>query len=160
MKKINLILLLALTVSITSCKDGKWFWQNEESNKNSGELVEENEKFQREIDSLQNLYESEIMQIRTDYERKLANLQQELEAGKVAEKGAYYVIVGSFKNRKYAEEYAGKIKQMGGEGNIIQGPNNFLLVTEGSYSTLNSALSPLTDARQKLASKAWVFFND
>lgn len=160
MKKINLILLLALLVTFTSCKDGKWFWQSEEGNKNPGNLVEENDKLKRELDSLQNLYESEIMQIRTDYERKLARLQQELEAGKVAEKGAYYVVVGSFRNRKYAEEYAGKIKQMGGEGNIIPGPDNFLLVTEGSYSTLKSAIDPLSEARQKLASRAWVYFND
>ena len=69
----------------------------------------------------------------------------------------YFVVVGSFKNSAYANEYSSKIRAMGYEGALVDGPNNFTLVTSGTYTNLKDAVEGQTVARNKLASTAWVY---
>ena len=82
-------------------------------------------------------------------------LEQQAKPAKLD--GKYFVIAGSFKNSKYADEYAVKVKQMGGAGNIIPGPYNFNLVVYSAHSTLADAAKSMYLARTNISEEAWVF---
>ncbi len=159
MKKLLFILAIGGTVFLTSCKDGSsFFGKGKEAEAKILALETEISALKKQLTACEEQQVNEIMSIRSDYEAKLAELQEQLEAGKVKEYSGYFVVVGSFKNQKYAEEYAIKIQQMGHEGNIVAGPNDFFLVTSGTYTTLKASLEPMRQARATLASEAWIYF--
>lgn len=146
---------------LSSCKDGTGiFNRSGEKAKTIERLEKENQALRRELEQIDETHEEDITNIRSDYEQKLAELQKKIEAGTIAEYDAYYVIVGSFKNMKYAEDYAKKIREMGYEGKIIPGPYNFNLVTSGTYQKLNTSVMNMKEAREKIASEAWVYYRE
>ena len=152
---------LAILFAFSSCKDGGGIFGNSKENEAKiASLERQNQALREELEGIEKEHEAEITEIRTDYEQKLADLQQQIEAGTLQEYDAYYVVVGSFKNQKYAESYAEKIRQMGYEGKMVPGPNNFTLVTSGTYNTLKSAIEPMREAREKVASKSWIYFKN
>ena len=160
MKKIIGLSIVVLLVTATSCNQlNEWFGKSGVSEKEVEALVEEKKALERQLKQDSAAYERQIAAIRNEYEQKLTELQKKIDKGEAAEKKAYYVIVGSFKNMDYAREYAQKIRAMGYEGEIIDGPNQFNLVTSGTYETLRASLPSLQNARSKIASKAWVYFD-
>ncbi|MCF8378876.1 MAG: SPOR domain-containing protein [Bacteroidales bacterium] len=159
MKKLLFILSIGSVLFLSSCKDGtSFFGKAKKAEAKVLALETENSNLKKQLAACQDQQTSEIMGIRSDYEMKLAELQKQLESGKVKEYSGYFVIVGSFKSQKNAEGYSTKIKQMGYEGNIVAGPNNFYLVTSGTYKTLKSSLEPMRKARTTIASEAWIYF--
>ncbi len=161
MKRTLIISGLALLMVLSSCKDGTGiFNRSGEKAKTIERLEKENQALRRELEQIDETHEEDITNIRSDYEQKLAELQKKIEAGTIAEYDAYYVIVGSFKNMKYAEDYAKKIREMGYEGKIIPGPYNFNLVTSGTYQKLNTSVMNMKEAREKIASEAWVYYRE
>jgi len=161
MKKTIFILGLGFLILGTSCKKmNQWFGKSGLSEEEVNLLVQENEQLKKELDDCAASYEAEKASMRDDYEKKLLALQEQIDAGNAKEYNVYYVVVGSFKNMKYAEDYAGKVQTMGYEGKIVDGPNNFNLVTSGTYKTLKSSLEPMRQARATLASEAWVYFKN
>ncbi|MFW5820771.1 MAG: SPOR domain-containing protein [Bacteroidota bacterium] len=159
MKRSILISLLAMAIVLSSCKDGtNIFKGSKEKNQKIERLEKENQALRRELEQIEETHQDDITNIREDYEQTLAELQKKIEQGTVAEYDAYYVVVGSFKNEKYARSYSEKIKQMGHEGKIVPGPDNFNLVTSGTYDRLNIALNKMKEAREKIASKSWVYY--
>ena len=127
---------------------------------------------QEEIDALvseKQALEKELQENKAQYEQELTQMQQQMEeARKKAEEeaktkmgksgtGKYYVIVGSFKTPAYAREYADKVNLMGSDGEIINGPANFKLVTHSSHNSLGAAASAMEEARINIASEAWVY---
>lgn len=144
-----------------SCKDGvKFFGKSKQTEAEIANLQKQNEALRQELEGIEQEHDMEITAIRSDYEKKLADLQKQIEAGTLGEYDAYYVIVGSFKNDKYAKDYAEKIKELGYEGKVVPGPNNFNLVTSGTYQTLKASLEPMRQAREKIATEAWVYFRN
>jgi negative regulator of genetic competence, sporulation and motility len=133
-------------------------WLGADSKEQVYNLQEENRALKEQIrkDSLR--YQEELNVIRSSSENQLASEQQDIESGKIPEYKVYYVVVGSFKNMKYAIEYSEKVQAMGYEGKIVDGPNNFNLVTSGTFQTLGSAKEPLKVARGTLASESWIYF--
>jgi seryl-tRNA synthetase len=161
MKKTIFILSLGMLILGTSCKKiNQMFGKSSMSEEEITALIQENEKLKNDLNNCAENYEAEKAAMRSDYEKKLIVLQEQIGTGKAKEYNVYYVVVGSFKNMKYAEDYAGKIKAMGYEGKIVDGPNNFNLVTSGTFKTLKSSLEPLGKARTTLASEAWVYFKN
>jgi cell division protein FtsN len=161
MKRSLLFIGLITLFALNSCKDGNSIIDfSGKKNKQIERLQKENEALRMKLDQIEESHEEEITDIRSDYEQKLADLQKEIEAGTIAEKDAYYVVVGSFKNKNYADSYAEKIRQMGYEGKIVPGPNNFHLVTSGTYDRLNTAIPNMRVARERVASKSWIYYND
>lgn len=159
MKKSLFILVIAGLVGITSCKNGvTFFGKAKQAETKILTLEKENTQLKEKLAACEEQQNSEIMNIRADYEKKLADLQKKIESGQAAEYSGYFVVVGSFKNKQFAKEYASKIKQMGYEGKIVSGPNNFQLVTMGTYSSLKSAIEPMRKARQVIASESWIYF--
>lgn len=142
-----------------SCKDGiKFFGKSKQTEAEIANLQKQNEALRQELEGIEQEHVQEITAIRSDYEKKLADLQKQIEAGTLAEYDAYHVIVGSFKNAEYAKDYAEKVKQMGYEGKIIPGPNNFNLVTYGTYKTLKASIEPMRKAQENISIEAWVYF--
>ncbi len=161
MKRSFIVTGLAIIMIFGSCKDGvNIFSRSKQKNETIERLENENQALRRELQQIEETHQEDITEIRSDYEQKLAELQKKIEAGTMAEYDAYYVVVGSFKNPKYARSYSDKIQQMGYEGNIVPGPNNFNLVTSGTYGTLSASITNMREAREKIASEAWVYFRD
>jgi len=146
MKKLVILMLVVITVS--SCS-----------------LFEKPSMTQEEIDAL-------VAQ-KAAVEEELANVNQDLEllklkadeCAKMLEEatrepeitGNYFVIAGSFKNRGYAEDYSAKITQMGGSGEILDGPYNFNLVVYTAHATLADAAESMYDARINVSDEAWIY---
>jgi cell division protein FtsN len=161
MKKAIFILGLGILILGSSCKKiNQMFGKSSMSEEEITALIQENKKLKNDLNNCAENYEAEKAAMRSDYENQLLALQEQLNSGKVKEYNVYYVVVGSFKNMKYAEDYAGKIKAMGYEGKIIDGPNNFNLVTSGTFKTLKSSLEPMRQARTTLSSEAWIYFKN
>ena len=161
MKRSFIVTGLAIILILSSCKDGTNILKgSKEKTQKIERLEKENQALRRELEQIEETHQEDITNIRSDYEQKLAELQKKIEAGTLAEYDAYYVVVGSFKNPRYARSYSEKIKQMGYEGKIVPGPNNFNLVTSGTYDKLNTSIMNMREAREKVASKAWVYFQD
>ncbi|MGC9343768.1 MAG: SPOR domain-containing protein [Bacteroidales bacterium] len=159
MNKVVVFLIIASTFAMNSCKDGvSFFGKSKQTEAEIANLQKQNEALRQELEGIEQEHDQEITAIRSDYEQKLADLQKQIEAGTMAEYDAYYVVVGSFKNADYAREYAKKIQEMGYEGKIVPGPYNFNLVTSGTYQTLKSSLEPMRQARENIATEAWVYF--
>ena len=159
MKKLLFVLSIGSALFLTSCKDGtSFFGKAKKAEAKVLALETENSNLKKQLAVCEEQQSNEIMIIRSDYEAKLSELQKQLESGKIKEYSGYFVIVGSFKNQKYAQDYSKKMKEMGYEGNIVAGPNNFYLVTSGTYKTLKSSLEPMRQARSTIASQAWIYF--
>jgi len=156
MKKTIVFILAVSLISFSSCKQiNKWFGKTSMSQEEIDQLVAQNNQLQKQVKEDAAAYERELEALRAEYAQKLAEYESSNQKAKVT---GFYVIVGSFKNQKFAEEYASKIKSMGHEGNIIDGPSNFKLVTSATHSGLKEALPDLKTARSILASKAWIYF--
>ena len=159
MKQVLFIAGIIGAFTLSSCKDGvKFFGKSKEAELKIASLEQENAELKKQIAEFETRQQEEILAIRSDYEKRLADLQLKIEEGKARESSGYFVIVGSFKNSKYADEYSTKIKQMGYEGKIVNGPNSFYLVTSGTYTTLKSSIEAMRQARAVVASEAWGYF--
>ena len=148
MKKFGLFLIAAVILS--SCS-----------------LFQKPSMTQEEIDAMisQNAaLQEELVNVKEDLSRQkmkaeeCANVIAEMQKKEVATAtGRYYVISGSFKTPDFATNYAAKMKQMGGEGAIIDGPSNFKLVSYSSHATLREAVTAMENTRANIASEAWVY---
>jgi hypothetical protein len=156
MKRIIVYILAVSIVSFSSCKKvNQWLGKSSMSQAEVDALVAQNDQLQKQVKEDAAAYERELEALRAEYEQKLAAFQKpEVQAPA----SGFFVVVGAFKNQKFAEEYATKIKAMGYEGNIVDGPATFKLVTSSTHASVKEALTALTNARSVVASKAWVYF--
>jgi cell division protein FtsN len=159
MKKFIFLIMAATLVLGSSCKKtGSWFGKSSKQQEEIALLTKKNNELNQQIRDDSVRYAAELAKMRNSYESKLVDLQKEEEAGTAPATNTYYVIVGSFKNIKYAENYSSKVKSLGHEGKIIQGPNNFQLVTYGTYGTLKNSFPALKNARESVATESWIYF--
>jgi cell division protein FtsN len=157
MKRTVIYILAISIVSFSSCKKiGQMFGKTSMSQEEIDALVTQNDELQKQVKEDAAAYERELEALRAEYEQKLAEFQKP-EAK--APEGGFYVVVGSFKNQQLADNYAAKIKEMGYEGNIVNGPSTFKLVTSSTHANLKEALVSLKTARSVVASKSWIYFN-
>ena len=156
MKRILLYILAVSLISFSSCKQvKKWMGKTSMSQEEIDAMVAQNYELQNKIKEDAAAYERELDALRAEYEQKLAEYENSNPKAPVT---GFFVIVGSFKNQKYADSYSSKIKSMGYEGNIIEGPAGFKLVTASTHGNLKEALPSLRNARSILASKSWIYF--
>lgn len=117
-------------------------------------LVKEKATLQEELVQLQQDYE--LLKLKAD---ECTAMLEEQRKEEVATIGKYSVILGSFKNMKYAEDYSEKVKGWGGLGEIIPGPSNFNLVVHTTHATLKEAAQSMYTARENLTDEAWIYMN-
>lgn len=91
------------------------------------------------------------------YPKDQIMLIEEILAENDEAKSAYYVIVGSFLNKNYAERMHNKMKSNGYESYIIDRPSGFNAVSMSSHPNLTDAWNNLPNARF-VHEDAWVLF--
>jgi hypothetical protein len=156
MKRTIVYILAVSIVSFSSCKKiNQWLGKSSISQSEVDALVAQNDALQKQVKEDAAAYERELEALRAEYEQKIADLQK---SNVKPPASGFFVIVGSFKNLKFAEDYASKIKSMGYDGNIIDGPAGFKLVTSSTNADLKAALASLNTARSILASQSWIYF--
>jgi hypothetical protein len=154
MKKILIYIFSFILVFSTSCKQvKKWFGKSSNSDSDVATLIFEKQQLQSRIKKDSANYSREMEALRMEYEQKLAAFEK---ANKRPAKG-FFVIAGSFKDPKLSENFAAKIKSMGYEGNIIDGPNNFNCVTTATFVSLKESLPALKTARNAITNEAWIY---
>ncbi|MBN2813401.1 MAG: hypothetical protein JXQ80_04950 [Bacteroidales bacterium] len=71
--------------------------------------------------------------------------------------GDYHMIVGCFTVQAYADKYAEKMRNQGYDGQIIQGRDNFKMVTARSYSSYRESVNEIAKFRNEVTPNAWVY---
>jgi hypothetical protein len=97
---------------------------------------------QAKIDSIINYYESQL----TGKGRRYAG----------AATGTYYIITGSFKTPRYAEDWSAKVTGMGYTSEIVQ-MGYWNLVSSGSFSSLREASNNLDKFRASVSPDSWIY---
>ncbi len=103
-------------------------------------------------------YRLEIKRIKKEADARVdsvENLYKDHQTVAVA--GTYYVVLGSFHNPAYAEDYANKVRKLGFDGNIVKTDNGFNLVTASSHNNFKSAKGALLAARSSVSADAWIY---
>jgi hypothetical protein len=97
---------------------------------------------QAKIDSIINYYESQL----SGRGRRYTG----------AAPGTYYIIVGSFKNPVYADEWSAKVTAMGYRTEIV--PMGYWnLVSTGSYTSVREAVNNLESFKVSVAPDSWIY---
>jgi hypothetical protein len=148
MKKVAILLFAVITVSSCSIFEKPSMNQNEIDG-----LINQKAKVEAELASIKQ--ENELLKLRVQECAKL--IEQQTAESQV--KGKYSVIVGSFKNSKYAADYAAKMKEKGGEGGILAGPSDFNFVVYSSHPTLKEAAGSMRNLRKDWSPDAWIWMN-
>jgi hypothetical protein len=68
----------------------------------------------------------------------------------------FYMIVGSFQNKKLAEKYAEKVHDMGYQTQIIESEGGFYRVSAKSFSNYKTGVSEIGNFRSSVTSNAWL----
>ena len=156
MKRTIVYILAVSIISFSSCKKiNQWLGKSAMSQEEVDALVAQNDQLQKQVKEDAAAYERELDALRAEYEQKLAEYEKSNPKAPVA---GFYVVVGSFKSQKYAEDYATKIKTLGYEGNIVEGPSDFKLVTFSTHGALKEALTALKVARTDVVATSWIYF--
>ncbi len=159
MKKILILISVSALILTTSCKKISHWFGKSSNNDQVSLLMEKNNELQQQMQEDSIRYQQELAKLRSSYEQKINQLQQDVTTSKTDDSNVYYVIVGSFKNKDFAQNYSEKIKNLGYEGKIVEGPWDFYLVTYGTFNTLRNSLPALQKARQNVATESWVYFS-
>ena len=156
MRKLTILIIIVSLAGSVSCKKiRELFGDSTPGVEAVEEVLARNQELRRKImeDSLMHLQELKMLQ--QQYEQEIEKIQKSSELQK--EVKGYFVVVGSFKQMGYAEDYSKKVKSLGYEGALVEGPNNFTLVTSGTHNNLKDAIVGLKNAREKLAMDSWVY---
>jgi hypothetical protein len=70
--------------------------------------------------------------------------------------GTYYLIVGSFKTPKYAEDFTSRVREMGYQAQIIK-KDTWNFVSAESYSSWREALKGLDLVRTNISADSWIY---
>ena len=147
-KKVAIFLIIALFVGSCSLFDKPSMNQEE-----IDAMVAQNVRLQEDLANTE--HEASVQKMQAEQcAQVLAELQK---AEEEMASGNYHVIAGSFKTIAYAEDFAKKIKEMGGTGTIVSGPSDFSLVAYSSYNSLRESVKAMEEARMNVSSEAWVY---
>ena len=148
MKKIAILLIVALVAG--SCT---LFKKPSMSPEQIDAMTAQNARLQEDLVNAQ--HEASVYKMKADEcNNVLAELQK---AEEEMASGLFVVVTGSFKTQDFATDFAAKMKEMGGQGAIVDGPSDFKLVTFSSHATLRESIEAMEKARMNVSSEAWVY---
>lgn len=148
MKKIAILVIVALLAGSCSL-----FEKPSMSQEEIDSIVARNALLQEDLVNAQ--HEAALYKMQAaECNAVLAELQKVEEA---ISSGLFVVVAGSFKTPEFANDYAAKMKEMGGEGAVVEGPSDFKLVSYSSHANLREAIESMEKARMNIASEAWVY---
>lgn len=148
MKKVAIFILVAMIAGSCSL-----FQKPSMNQEEIDAMVAQNARLQENLANAE--HEASLQKMQAEQcAQVLAELQKEEEE---MASGKFHVIAGSFKTMSYAEDFAKKIKEMGGTGTIVSGPSDFSLVAYSSFNSLREAVNAMEEARMDVSSEAWVY---
>ena len=148
MKKIAILVIIALVAGSCSLFEKPSMTQEEIDT-----MTAQNAKLQEDLVNAQ--HEAKVYKMKADESSNvLAELQKAKEENAA---GLYVVVAGSFKTLDFANDFAAKMKENVVQGDIIDGPSDFNLVTYSSHGTLSEAIGSMEEARMSVANEAWIY---
>jgi len=159
MKKILSVLILAL-ITFSGCK----FINERILGKGSDTLDIHAANLERELAGIESEHFYELEKMKMESQAKIDSIINYYESrlsGKGrrytgAAAGTYYIITGSFKTPKYAEDWSAKVTGMGYTSEIVQ-MGYWNLVASGSYSSLREASNNLDKFQTTVAPDSWIY---
>lgn len=155
-----IMLFLAAILILPGCK----FINEKILKKESDTLLVYSQNLERELAMIETKHSNELRKIQQESQARIDSIIQYYENelaskggryGKAA-RGTYYLVVGSFKNPGYAQDYSARVNQMGYSTEIVKaGSWNF--VSAESHSSLKEALAGLTGVRSNVTVNAWIY---
>jgi cell division protein FtsN len=95
----------------------------------------------------------QIAQMKKESQAKIDSLKNNCKEAN----NAYYVITGSFRNSKYAEDFLSKMKSMGYKSEIVEASNGFNLVSAFSGNNYKEVLNALYNLRNSVDQESWLY---
>lgn len=159
MKKITSVFILVLVI-FSGCK----FINERILGKGSDTLDVYAANLQRELAGIESEHFYELEKIKMEsqaridsiinyYESQLSGKGRRYSGGAA---GTYYIITGSFKTPKYADDWSAKVTGMGYRSEIVQ-MGYWNLVASGSYSSLREAANNLDGIRTAVCPDSWIY---
>ncbi len=148
MKRSSILLLIALALTTTSCN-----------------YFKEHRLFSRDVDSVLDMTLEEpatpVIDTAIAYEEPVLEPEitepvYEPQPAYGYGSGRYFMIVGSFQNRSFAERYAEKIQNMGYQTQIIEASNGYYRVSAKSYTNFQTGVNEIDEFRASVAPRAWL----
>lgn len=159
MKKVLFLMIVAF-FALSGCK----FINEKILKKGSDTLEVYVNTLESQLAAQEEEYEVSLAQIQRESQARIDSIiryyENELSSGgrrySPASRGTYYLIVGSFKTPKYAEDYTAKVSGMGYNTRIVK-VRDWNLVAAESYTNLREALSGLAIVRSNVAVTSWIY---
>jgi hypothetical protein len=155
-----LILLMVSGILLPGCK----FINNKILKKGSDTLEVYTANLEKELADVETQHFYELEKLKLESQTKIDSIIQYYEnqlSGKGkkyagAATGTYYLIVGSFKTPRYADDYSVKVKEMGYNTQIVQA-GTWNLVSAETYSSVREAIKGLDLVRTNVTVNAWIY---
>jgi hypothetical protein len=159
MKKV-FILLITIMIVFPGCK----FINEKILKKGSDTLEVYAANLEKELADIETQHFYELEKLKMESQAKIDSIIQYYEnelAGKGkrytgAATGTYYLIVGSFKTPKYAEDYSAKVREMGYNTQIVKA-GTWNLVSAENYSSWSEAVKGLELVRSNVSVNSWIY---
>jgi hypothetical protein len=159
MKKILTVLILVL-ITFSGCK----FVNERILGKGSDTLDIYAANLERELAGIESEHFYELEKIKMESQAKIDSIIYYYESqisGKGrkysgAAAGTFYIITGSFKTPKYADDWSAKVTGMGYRSEIVQ-MGYWNLVASGTYSSLREAINNLDKIRTAVTPDSWIY---
>jgi len=159
MKKILTVLILVL-ITFSGCK----FVNERILGKGSDTLDIYAANLERELAGIESEHFYELEKIKMESQAKIDSIIYYYESqisGKGrkysgAAPGTFYIITGSFKTPKYADDWSAKVTGMGYRSEIVQ-MGYWNLVASGTYSSLREAINNLDKIRTAVTPDSWIY---
>lgn len=151
MKRFNIILILVLALSISSCK---YFQKSKMFSKNVDTLLDAETEMKVAADT-QAVDTFSIETIVQETEAITEPVSSEPGLGYSSDK--YYMVVGSFLSEQLAYKYATKMQDMGYKPQVIYSSSaGYYRVSAKSYTDYAIAINDITNFRDNVSPRAWV----
>lgn len=119
--------------------------------------TEQEEEVSQPMESTENNQESTVTEVEPEVKEVVKEEPKVVAKNEIqSAEGDFLIIIGSFQNQVYANNFSQKLNNEGNSSTVIGPYNQFYLVTIGSYSTENEAKAELS-SKKKSFPNAWLF---
>lgn len=151
-----LILFLLIIPFLGSCD----FLQKRDmfsGNDDSVKLYKDKQDSLAFVDSIRELHDK-ISSLKKEQRQLIDSIKRSSPAQATSGGGyQYYVILGSFKNKKYLESYNRYVQERGFQTTLLKNKYGFHMVGVEPANSWNQALSTLKQLREDFESSAWIY---
>lgn len=119
--------------------------------------TEQEEEVSQPMESTKNNQESTVTEVEPEVKEVVKEEPKVVAKNEIqSAEGDFLIIIGSFQNQVYANNFSQKLNNEGNSSTVIGPYNQFYMVTIGSFSTENEAKTELS-SKKKSFPNAWLF---